>query len=164
MLWRHIVMLAQFSISKPTFQGAIVSSATLILILAVILNAVGNVLIKLGMNQVGSLDLSQPFKVLWTIFLNPGVVMGITFFIVALAGYSYTLSRFNLSTAYPIMSSLSFMVVLLISAVFLQERIQLTQLLGCFVILVGVWLVSANSTPSPQTTVAHVPVHLTEGR
>lgn len=140
------------------------SSATLILILAVILNAVGNVLIKLGMNQVGSLDLTQPFKVLWTIFLNPGVVMGITFFIVALAGYSYTLSRFNLSTAYPIMSSLSFMVVLLISAVFLQERIQIAQLLGCFVILVGVWLVSANSTPRPQTTVAEVPAHLTEER
>jgi multidrug transporter EmrE-like cation transporter len=141
-----------------------VSSATLILILAVILNAVGNVLIKLGMNQVGSLDISHPFKVLWTIFLNPGVVLGITFFIVALAGYSYTLSRLNLSTAYPIMSSLSFMVVLLISAVFLQERIQLTQLLGCVVILAGVWLVSANSTPRPQTTVAEVPTRMTEGR
>jgi len=141
-----------------------VSSATLILILAVILNAVGNVLIKLGMNQVGSLNLSQPFKVLWTIFLNPGVVLGITFFIVALAGYSYTLSRLNLSTAYPIMSSLSFMVVLLISAVFLQERIQFIQLFGCIVILAGVWLVSANSTPGPQATVAEVTVPMTEGR
>jgi multidrug transporter EmrE-like cation transporter len=122
------------------------SVATIVLVLAVVLNAVGNVLIKVGMNQVGPLALDRPVETLAAVFLNPGVVAGISFFVVALAGYSYTLSRLNLSTAYPIMSSLSFMAVLLISALFLQEKVQILQLAGCAVILLGVWMVAA---PTP---------------
>ncbi|AGY56711.1 small multidrug resistance protein [Gloeobacter kilaueensis] len=129
------------------------SSATFILILAVVLNALGNVLIKVGMNQAGPLDLTQPLRTMAAIFLNPGVAFGIGFFVVALAGYSYTLARLNLSTAYPIMSSLSFMAVLLISVVFLQERVQLVQLAGCAVILLGVWLVASQMGPTPAPPV-----------
>jgi multidrug transporter EmrE-like cation transporter len=116
------------------------SPATLILLLAVSLNAIGNVLIKFGMNQGGALVLS--WKSLILIFTNPGVIAGVTFYALALAGYSYTLSRLDLSIAYPIMSSLSFLLVLLISSLFLKESIQPVQLVGCSVILGGVWLVS----------------------
>ncbi len=116
------------------------SSATLILLLAVSLNAIGNVLIKYGMNRGGALELS--WKSLVLIFTNPGVVAGVTFYVLALAGYSYTLSRLDLSIAYPIMSGLSFLLVLLVSALFLKESIQPVQVVGCLAILGGVWLVS----------------------
>jgi multidrug transporter EmrE-like cation transporter len=118
---------------------------TAILLLAVLLNALGNVLIKYGMNHVGAIDLTQPFKALMAIFLNVGVIAGISLYVLALAGYSYTLSRMNLSIAYPIMSSLGFVVVLLISATFLQEKIQPMQLVGCAVILFGVWLTASSA-------------------
>lgn len=114
--------------------------ATAILLLAVTLNAVGNVLIKYGMNQAGALALS--WKSLFLIFTNPGVMAGVVFYVLALAGYSYTLSRLDLSVAYPVMSGLSFLMVLVVSALFLQESIQPLQLVGCGVILAGVWLVS----------------------
>lgn len=123
------------------------SAATTILLLAVFLNALGNVLIKIGMNQTGALDLTQPLRVLTSIFLNPGVIAGVTFYVLALAGYSYTLSRMNLSTAYPIMSGLGFLAVLGISALFLQEKLQPFQLAGCVVILLGVWMVASTLEP-----------------
>ncbi len=120
------------------------SPATLVLLAAVSLNALGNVLIKYGMNKAGALELS--LKSLILIFTNPGVVAGVTFYVLALAGYSYTLSRIDLSVAYPIMSGLSFLLVLMISALFLKESIQPIQLVGCAVILTGVWLVSLAQT------------------
>jgi multidrug transporter EmrE-like cation transporter len=107
-------------------------------------NALGNVLIKYGMNRAGALELS--LKSLTSIFMNPGVVGGMTAYVFALAGYSYTLSRIDLSVAYPIMSGLSFLLVLMVSALFLKESIQPIQLLGCVVILTGVWLVSLAQT------------------
>jgi multidrug transporter EmrE-like cation transporter len=96
------------------------------------------------MNRAGALELS--LKSLTSIFMNPGVVGGITAYVFALAGYSYTLSRIDLSVAYPIMSGLSFLLVLMVSALFLKESIQPIQLLGCVVILTGVWLVSLAQT------------------
>lgn len=121
------------------------SVTTIVLLVAVLLNALGNVLIKYGMNRVGALDLAQPVKTLMAIFLNVGVVAGISFYVLALAGYSYTLSRMNLSVAYPIMSSLGFVAVLLISGTFLQEKIQPMQFVGCAVILLGVWLTASSA-------------------
>lgn len=118
-------------------------TTAIVLLIAVVLNTLGNVLIKYGMNRAGALDLSQPALVFTSIFFNPGVIAGIIFYVLALAGYSFTLSRLDLSVAYPIMSSLCFIAVLFISAFFLQEKIQPLQLVGCSVILLGVWLTAA---------------------
>jgi multidrug transporter EmrE-like cation transporter len=127
------------------------SSATVILLAAVLLNALGNVFIKVGMSTVGALNLTQPIKTLMTIFFNPNVVVGIVLYVLALAGYSYTLARLDLSIAYPIMSGLSFTVVFLVSALFLREKVQWVQVAGCFVILLGVWMVSSSLGTAPTT-------------
>jgi multidrug transporter EmrE-like cation transporter len=113
-----------------------------ILLVAVLVNACGNVLIKVGMNNAGALNLTEPFKAVISIFLNPSVLAGISCYIIALVGYSFTLSRMNLSVAYPVMSGLGFVVIQISSYYLLHEKIQPLQIIGCLTILSGVWMVA----------------------
>ena len=112
----------------------------LILLLAIICNACANVLIKLGM-----IDFKMPGSIVGLIkrvALNPAIVGGIFLFVVALGAYAYILSKLNLSIAYPIMTSLGYMIVILISWLFLKETITALQVVGFTLIILGVWFVA----------------------
>lgn len=114
----------------------------LILILAISFNAFANILLKLGMRKhVDFVDnsFSDGVRILVT---NPFVVSGIVSFGVAFLFYSSVLSKMNLSIAYPIMTSMGFLIVTLASVFLFKEQISFLQYVGIFVIVVGVWLVS----------------------
>lgn len=112
----------------------------LILFLAVAFNALANILMKVGMLRVGNMrDISLlPLKAAH----NPVVILGVVSFIVALWCYLFVLSKLNLSIAYPIMTSLGFLLVILVSWIFLRETISGIQVIGFIFILLGVWLVA----------------------
>jgi len=59
-----------------------------------------------------------------------------------LFAYGYVLSKMNLSIAYPLMTSIGFLIVTLVSWVFLKETITLIQIGGFILILLGVWMVA----------------------
>jgi multidrug transporter EmrE-like cation transporter len=113
---------------------------TLIFVMAILLNAAANITLKVGMNRVGGLSSGGDF--LPKFLLNWVVWLGIAFFGLALAAYSVVLSSFKLSVAYPIMTSAGFLVVVLVSALFLNERITLAQCGGLALIMAGIWMVS----------------------
>jgi multidrug transporter EmrE-like cation transporter len=112
-----------------------------ILIMAIVLNGFANIFIKAGIAGVGgkqeSLILFLKFK-----HLSLPIISGIACFVLALAAYSYVLSKFNLSIAYPIMTSLSFVIVILASRLVFKESITPVQVAGFILILSGVWLVA----------------------
>jgi multidrug transporter EmrE-like cation transporter len=114
----------------------------LVLGIAIITNAVANILMKIGMNKVGGLDIDSLNDIIHKFLLNYIVWLGILFFGIALVSYSYVLSHIQLSIAYPIMTSLGFVIVIVTSLLYLDEKLTLIQLFGIFSIIVGVWLVA----------------------
>ena len=118
-------------------------SIHVVLIAALVFNAVANILIKEGMKGK-SIALSSVEEIFRSIALNPIVVSGIFFFGLALVAYSYVLTQLKLSVAYPIMTSAGFLIVVTYSFVKLQEQITMIQLCGMALILAGVWMVASN--------------------
>jgi multidrug transporter EmrE-like cation transporter len=106
---------------------------------AIFLNAFANILIKIGVtNKSDKLDIST----LLNTAISPAIIGGILLFVLALIAYGYVLTKLNLSIAYPIMTSMGFLIVILVSWLFLREAITLTQVMGFILILSGVWMVA----------------------
>jgi multidrug transporter EmrE-like cation transporter len=111
----------------------------IILGVAIFLNALANVLIKIGVMDKGvKFNMEMPIAVITT----PAIVGGILSFVFALAAYGYVLSKMNLSIAYPLMTSIGFMIVILASWLILKESITPVQVMGFLFILSGVWMVA----------------------
>ena len=115
----------------------------LALVFVLVANAVANILIKEGM-KAKQLNPSQPFETLTQIALNPVVVTGVIFFGLNLLAYSFVLSKVKLSIAYPLMTSIGFVIVLSYSFFKLGESISVVHLGGIVLILAGVWMVSTQ--------------------
>jgi multidrug transporter EmrE-like cation transporter len=94
------------------------------------------------MNRVGGMDIGSFNDILHKFILNYIVLLGIAFFSIALVSYSYVLSHIQLSIAYPIMTSLGFVIVIVTSLLYLNENLTMIQILGIFSIILGVWLVA----------------------
>lgn len=112
------------------------------LALAIFFNSTANILIKLGMQRF---RMEKNISVLlWEILSNWPLLVGMFFFASNLVCYAYALSRMKLSVAYPIMMSMSFGVVIAVSAFYLKETITRVQMVGLFLILAGVILVAKD--------------------
>ncbi len=79
--------------------------------------------------------------IFWVI-TTPVIIGGILSFIFPLTAYGYILSKMNLSIAYPLMTSIGFMIVTLASWLFLNGIITPIQIIGFLLILLGVWIVA----------------------
>lgn len=112
----------------------------IVLAMAIALNALANILIKIGMLKIG--QIGNVLEIFSRAILRPIIISGILSFALALIAYSYVLSKLNLSIAYPIMTSLGFLIVVFVSWIFLKETITLIQVLGFVLILSGVWMVA----------------------
>jgi multidrug transporter EmrE-like cation transporter len=111
----------------------------IILGIAISLNALANILIKVGvMDKGGKFTIEMVTKVI----TSPTIVGGIVSFVFALVAYGYVLTRMNLSIAYPLMTSIGFIIVTLTSWLFLKESITPVQTIGLLFILSGVWMVA----------------------
>ncbi len=78
---------------------------------------------------------------LFSTIFNPYFMLGLTAFGLALLGYRFVLGKgLKLSLAYPVFTSSGFIIVLLASALFFKEKLNITQWVGMGFILVGVWL------------------------
>ncbi len=115
----------------------------LILALAIILNAFANILIKIGMSKVQLPDRCSILYLLSIMIKNGYVLTGIASFGLALISYSYVLNKINLSIAYPLMTSIGYIIVVSFSILYLSEKLVPLQILGLFLIIVGVWLVAS---------------------
>lgn len=118
-------------------------TATFALVFALIANATANVLIRWGMKDL-ELSLSQPVHLARAILLNGRVMAGIVLFALNVLAYAFALSRIRLSVAYPVMTSLGLVIVIMLSYMLMGERITTLQLVGTAMILGGVVLVASQ--------------------
>ncbi len=106
---------------------------------AVCLGVLGQLLMKSGMNRVGAID-SFGLQALIRLFSNPFVLLGFASYGVSSIGYLMALSKLDLSVAYP-MVGIGYVLVMLISWLFLREQVSAARWLGALLIFAGVWLV-----------------------
>jgi len=112
----------------------------IILTIAIVFNALANILMKVGMRNVGKTDHFMDLAV--KAVRQPALILGVFSFGLALLAYSIVLTRLNLSIAYPVMVSMGLIIVVTVSAMFLQETISVIQIVGFILIIAGVWLVA----------------------
>lgn len=112
----------------------------LVLSLAIILNALANILMKVAMLQQEKT--TNIITLVTQSLTNPVLLLGIVSFGLALVAYCFVLAKINLSIAYPLMTSLGFLIVILASWLFLGENITKIQIVGFTCIIAGVWMVA----------------------
>ncbi len=123
---------------------------TISLVAALLCIAAMNLLIKAGaraiegQQQVGA----SPSLLLMikTALVNPWIIGGMICGILNLATYTFALRKFPVSTAYPIMTGISYAIIVCGAAVWFSESLSPRQIVGVAVILAGVWIVASGMT------------------
>ena len=121
------------------------------LVLVVLANAAGNVLVRYGMQQVGSIASFSPLELAVSglrAMTNPYVAAGVALLIVFFLTHMIALSRADLSYVLPVTAA-GYILVTLLGWGLLGENVRAIRWLGAVVITAGVALV--GSTP-PETS------------
>lgn len=117
-------------------------SRVILLIFFVLIFALsGQVLMKKGMNRIGPITFDQPAKLL-QIAMEPLVIGGVLLMVLGALVWLVILSQADLSYALPLFGGLAYLVLPVISWIFLGEPMTLSRLLGILLISSGVFLVT----------------------
>ena len=122
------------------------SSKSMVLILvAVLLGVVGQLLLKMGITQVGTLafgsDLAGLIQLGLRVFGNLKVLGGFAAYGLSSLFWIVVLSKVDLSLAYP-MLALNYVLVPLTAWIFLGEQVPTLRWLGSGVVIIGVVIIS----------------------
>ena len=101
------------------------------ILISVLGSAIGQLLLKKGMNTMGAMTLSLHAlgQVLWRIATNPFIVIGLFIYVISVVIWLVALSRVDLSYAYPF-ASLSYVIILVASWWLFNEHISLLRLVA----------------------------------
>ena len=114
------------------------------IITSVTLGVVGQLFIKKGLNSLGGINFSAGVVASYMkIFFSPFIIVGLSIYFLGVFFWLYALSKVELSFAYPFVS-LSYVLVLLFSWIFLGEQISLIRWAGIVSICLGVVLISKS--------------------
>jgi drug/metabolite transporter (DMT)-like permease len=120
--------------------------ALILVAFCVVLSAVGQVLMKSGMNQIGEIGSLQQlldFRLLFSIFTNPYIIGGVLCFVLQLVIWLAAMSSLNISFMYPL-ASLVYVLTAVIAVVFLHEDVNLMRWAGIFLVVGGCFLVGQS--------------------
>ena len=101
----------------------------------------GNLSLKYGMQGYRP-DGSQPVvaQLILRILTRPALLGGLALYGISMLGWLRLLSTEKLSFVYPLFVSLSFLLVMTCSALLFREEIRWPQMVGCTVIVLGIWI------------------------
>lgn len=117
-------------------------SAVGLLLASVLLAAIGQLVFKAALNQIGGLTVSIDMFV--KLLTNPLMVIGLIIFAASAFLWLIALMRAELSFAYPFLS-LSYVLVLVGGAVLFNEKITPLRVLGFAAIIVGIFIVASSA-------------------
>lgn len=103
----------------------------------IILAALGQLILKTGMNQVGKFELVKSFT-------NPTVLLGLGFYLASLILWMMVLTRENLSFVYPLVA-FSYVVTVTLSRFVLHEPVPSLRWIGLAVIVFGILLIAKSA-------------------
>lgn len=115
------------------------------LVLALLLNATANLMMKFGAVGRRPLVLDRgPGPLISSVLANWTLIAGITLFAANVVLYTYALTRIPISLAYPIMVGSGFAIIAVVASIWLSEALSVHQWAGIVFILLGVWLVARD--------------------
>ena len=118
----------------------------LLIVVSVSLGVVGQLSLKVGMNRVGAIDaasLARPVETLLSVFSMPLVWLGLACYGLGALFWLVILSRLELSRAYLMLASM-YVLIPLVSWLFLGERIPPMRWVGMVVVVLGVVIVARS--------------------
>ena len=107
--------------------------------LAAIFTSIGQILQKIGSGRVKNEHLNIGIKSIF-IFFDPFIFGALIMLFFATVFYLFALSKLPLSIAYPMLSS-GYVLVVLMSKIFLKEKVSLRRWLGVFIIIIGIFII-----------------------
>jgi len=113
----------------------------ILILVSVILGAIGQILMKQGALQVGSIDFGNLGKFFLSAAINPFVVGGLAVYFLSSLIWIVVLSRVELSFAYPLIS-IGYVLVLVLSALVFKEKVLGIHYAGVILIISGVVLIT----------------------
>ena len=105
----------------------------LLVIFAGINSTIGNYFLKKS---------QQNFDTFFFSILSFEFLTGCTFYVFNVILFSYSLKELEVSKAYPVLASISFITLIFLSYLFLNEAISKTKIFGVFLIIVGIVFLS----------------------
>lgn len=116
--------------------------ALIAILISITLGALAQIILKIGMTQYGQIGFGT--GMILAVF-HPLVFIGLTLYFISAMFWIIALSKTDVSYAYPF-ASLGYVIVALISWLFLNEQIKTLRIIGIAVIILGVYIVG-KSTP-----------------
>jgi drug/metabolite transporter (DMT)-like permease len=128
----------------PRFRDATAVTARKYLVIAniAVFGALGDAFLARGMKQVGVIDVHHLANVL-TVLLNPFIVIGIACLFAFMYSYMTALSFADLSYVMPA-TAISYVVMVLLSMLWLHEHVGMQRWAGVASIVVGVGFVAGS--------------------
>ena len=114
-----------------------------LIVLAVLIGSVGQIVMKIGMRSYGKLTVIDVWRQLVPVLTTPQVALGFLCHAVSAILWVVVLSNVDVSMAYP-MVSLGYVMVVIVSWLFLGESVGLLRTGGLLLIIGGVVLISRS--------------------
>jgi len=116
-----------------------------LILFGVLLNAAAQLFLKAGVRQFGHFEftVSNAWPVCSQLATNPGIVAGLSCYVVSVVVWIMALSRVEVSIAYP-MLSIGYIVNALLAWWLFGEAVGVQRLSGIAVIIVGVIIVARS--------------------
>ena len=106
----------------------------------ILLGVFGQLSMKSGMSQIGKIKLQDIFSIKFLEMIsNPYVLLGITFYALAILIWLVVISREELSFAYPLLS-IGYLLTSILSWILFGESMTLIKFLGILLVVGGVYL------------------------
>ncbi|MCP4631884.1 MAG: EamA family transporter [candidate division Zixibacteria bacterium] len=115
-------------------------SQVFLIIGAIVLNVCGHAFLKAGMNQVGVFS-GELIKYAIRAVTTPFVLLGLLSYVSSVSLYMLVLAKTDLSYAYPLLMSVGYVLIVLVSFLIFKEPFSVYKWIGIGLILVGVILV-----------------------
>lgn len=116
-----------------------------LVLLTAVLNAAAQLLLKAGMSRIGEFSFSAHnfMPIAHKVILSPFIVLGLLVYVTSVSLWLLVLSRIPVGVAYP-MASLAYIFNALGAFILFREHINLIQVSGIFVIILGVYLIAQH--------------------
>lgn len=117
----------------------------LLVLAEIICNVIAQVSLKVGMTRIGHFTFSGEnlLPITLQVITSPWVIIGVAVYVVSLIIWLMVLSRVDVSLAYPL-TSLGFVLNIVIACFLLGEHITLMRLSGTLIIMLGIFLVARS--------------------
>ena len=111
---------------------------------SVTIGSIGQILLKLGMNNIGKVEIIKPVDlvgILFRIFSNPFIVIALFLYVISLVFWLFVLSRLPLGVAYPLLA-MSYIINPLLGYIIFHDSISMHNIAGIILICVGVIIIA----------------------